>query len=77
VAVTIPPPQLTAGGDGASRFSLTFQGIDGVLYVTEYKTNLNEGVWLELSREAGTGGPLTVEDPNPGGPSRFYRVKVE
>ena len=77
VTVTIPQPQLTPGGEGSSRFSLTFQGIDGVLYVTEYKTNLNDALWLELSRQTGTGGPLTVEDPSPAGPNRFYRVKVE
>ena len=43
----------------------------------QYKEHLADPVWLELSRQTGTGAPILVSDPNPAAPSRFYRVQVE
>jgi len=43
----------------------------------QYKTNLNQAAWFELTRHAGTGAPIVITDATTNGPSRFYRVKVE
>jgi hypothetical protein len=61
----------------ANAVSFGFPTVDGAVYVVQYKTNLADSAWLELSRQAGTGAPIVVNDPNPPGPGRFYRLKVE
>jgi hypothetical protein len=54
-----------------------FPTVDGAIYSVQYKTNLTDPIWLDLSRQLGTGAPADVNDSTPPGPSRFYRVKVE
>jgi hypothetical protein len=77
VTVMLPQPQLKSFSIAGNGFRFTFQSILGVLYVTEYRDNLTDSAWLELSRQAGTGAPIVVNDPNPPGPRRFYRLRVE
>ena len=76
-ALYAPPPSMSTAAWTANTMSFGFPTVDGAIYVVEYKTNLADSVWLELSRQAGTGSPILVNDPNPPGPSRFYRVRVE
>ena len=50
--------------------------------VVDPRNELREGVYqqpllLEPSRQTGTGMPIVVTGPNPAGPSRLYRVRVE
>lgn len=72
-----PPPLLSTAAWVDNTMSFGFPTADGAIYVVEYKTNLADSAWLELSRQAGTGAPILVNDPSPPGPSRFYRVRVE
>ena len=76
-ALFAPPPKvgLPSWSGGAVNFS--FPTVAGANYIVQFKTNLNDSIWLEVSRQTGTGAPIVVNDPNPPGPSRFYRVKVE
>ena len=76
-ALYAPSPSLGAmtWTNGAPSFS--FATVSGAVYVIHYKERLEDAVWLELSRQTGTGEPIVVSDPDPAGPSRFYRVQVE
>ena len=76
-ALYAPPPRMSAAAWTTNAVSFGFPTVDGAVYVVQYKTNLTDSVWLELSRQAGTGAPIVVNDPNPAGPRRFYRLKVE
>lgn len=75
-ALYAPPPLLSTAAWVDNTMSFGFPTADGAIYVVEYKTNLADSVWLELSRQAGTGAPILVNDPNPSGASRFYRVRL-
>ena len=77
VAVGIPEPRLSAMDWAGNCFSFTFQTMPGVLYVTEYKESLTDGVWTELERRFGSGGLELVTDPAAGGTMRWYRVRAE
>ena len=59
-------------GGGVASFS--FQSVAGPVYALQYKDRLTNPDWLELQTQTGTGGLMTLTDPNPPGPSRFYRV---
>lgn len=76
-ALYAPPPTMSAPALTTDAVNFNFPTVAGAIYVVEYKTNLVDAAWLELSRQAGTGGPILVSDPNPPGASRFYRVRVE
>ncbi len=72
----IPPviflnaPQRTSGG-----FQFTFNTASGVSYIIQYSTDLKN--WNSLLTFEGSGGPITIVDPNAPGNSRgFYRIKV-
>jgi hypothetical protein len=45
-------------------------------YIVEYKSNLTDPGWIQLSTNAGTGGMVEVTDPAVGIASRFYRVRL-
>ena len=57
--------------------NFSFATVPGAVYAVQYKERLADPVWLELSRQTGTGEPIVVNDSNPAAPSRFYRVRVE
>jgi len=76
VTVTIPQPLLKSAGGASSGFSFTFQSIGGVIYVVEYKNDLNAAAWTELERRFGIGGIETVVDGTAAGALRLYRVRA-
>jgi hypothetical protein len=57
--------------------SCSFATVPDAVYVLLYKEHLEDPVWLEISRHTGTGAPMTISDPNPASPTRFYRIQVE
>lgn len=61
------------GGDVA----LSFPSATGFTYHVEYKTTLNAPTWTPLTTRSGDGDTQTVNDPNPGGQARYYRLRVE
>jgi hypothetical protein len=76
-ALYAPSPAMTSATWTGNAVSFVFPTVDGAIYVVQYKTNLTDSVWLELSRQTGTGAPIVMSDPSTPGPSRFYRVSVE
>ena len=61
------------GGD----VTLSFPSATGFTYHVEYKTALNTPAWTPLTTRAGNGSIQTVNDLNPGGQTRYYRLRVE
>jgi hypothetical protein len=63
-----------------SQITLTFTTSPGLRYTVEYNGDLNGSVWTLLPGAVklnGTGSPLTIQDPGPAAPMRFYRIRVE
>lgn len=65
---------ITRTGDD---ITLSFPSTTGSTYHVEYKTALNAPTWTPLTTRAGNEGTQTVTDSTPGGPARFYRLRVE
>lgn len=61
------------GGD----VTLAFPSATGFTYHVEYKTTLNAPTWTPLTTRTGNGNVQTVNDPNPAGQTRYYRLRVE
>jgi hypothetical protein len=58
-------------------YSLNWTAMAGPNYQLQYTTNLNQGTWLNLGGTlVGTNGILTVTDPSPTDPQRFYRLQM-
>jgi hypothetical protein len=64
-------PRLSSG-----TASLTFSTEIGPVYALQYKTNLKDALWLELTNLDGTGSPATVTDSSITNSTRFYRIQV-
>jgi hypothetical protein len=45
-------------------------------YTLQYKTNLTDSAWSNLSTNSGTGSAVSVPDPA-GAPHRFYRLMTQ
>jgi hypothetical protein len=55
---------------------LTFLTLPGVTYQVEYTDDLGAPNWQPLTTVTSTGAALTVEDPSPLVPRRFYRARL-
>ena len=61
-----------------SPISISFTSQLGSNYLLEYKHSLAETRWMPVSAAVpGTGGIMTLQDPNPPADSRFYRLRTE
>jgi len=76
VSVSLPQPLLKAFVTVSNGFSFTFSSIVGVIYVAEYRNDLNAVTWTELERRLGMGGLEIVTDSTAGGAMRLYRVRA-
>jgi len=65
---------IPAAGGG---FTLSFPSATGFTYHVEYKTALNAPTWTPLTTRAGNSVVQTVNDANPDGQTRYYRLRVE
>jgi uncharacterized repeat protein (TIGR01451 family) len=78
VTVTMEPAsemKIIAASFVSDQFNLTFGTQAGLSYVVQYTDSLSQIVWQDLTVALpGTGDPITVVDPAPRGPMRFYRV---
>jgi hypothetical protein len=69
--IVLTAPSRPAGGE----FEFTFNTASGVSYIIQYSADLRN--WTSLVSFDGSGGPITIIDPNaPGIGARFYRVKL-
>ena len=79
LAVTpIPSPAFSAAGFSNGVFQLSWASTTGVLYQVQYRTDLVQGSWVNLTAPfAATSYSTTVVDPNGLGTSpRYYRLVV-
>jgi hypothetical protein len=73
-------PTITAIGSTGSGVEISFSTVLLLSYTVEFSDGLEAPVWLPLSPPGplpGTGGVLTVTDPDPVAPYRVYRVRAE
>jgi len=72
-----PPPaplrlRSFAWGDGL--FTVSFPTRTGAIYTLESRDDPSSGNWVPVDEAAGTGGEVSLSDPNAGAIRRFYRV---
>lgn len=67
--------QLTNPVLSENGFTISVPSNRGRVYRLEFKDSIGGSTWVPLPLVAGTGSILTLSDPNPGGSSRFYRVR--
>jgi uncharacterized delta-60 repeat protein len=73
-----PPaaPTITQATLANGKFQCSVLSRANATYVLQYKTDADGQTWNSRPGAAGTGGPLTLEDPAPSA-TRFYRVQVQ
>jgi hypothetical protein len=57
--------------------TVSFESVSGLRYVLEYKNQIQDPIWLPLGSTNGTGGIMTLHDPDPDPAARFYRVRAD
>lgn len=75
-----PPPSLVPVIESPQRLStgeflFRFNTITGARYTLLYSTNLVN--WTPIITFSGSGGPITIIDPDTSAPVRFYRIRVQ
>jgi len=77
VTVThVPPLAFKAATQSAGMFDLTWVTATGLVYQVQYKTNLLQANWLNLTKPIlATNSTLTVSDSG-SAPQRFYRLVI-
>jgi len=61
-----------------SSNTISFTSIVGLKYTLEYKNQLDDTNWTDiLPSVTGTGGALSIPDPQATVPSRFYRLRID
>jgi hypothetical protein len=70
-------PQIASFGLNLNTAALGFPTERGPIYVVEYKSDLSDTFWRELTRVAGTGLPITITDNGQTDATKFYRIHVQ
>jgi autotransporter-associated beta strand protein len=77
VVAPVPSVQPLAG-TGTGAVTITWPTVGGNTYQVLYSTNLATTNWFVLTNVAGTGGIRSVVDnPPPGDPQRYYRLRIQ
>ncbi|MDW8310935.1 MAG: hypothetical protein RMK20_16305, partial [Verrucomicrobiales bacterium] len=62
-------------GAGTTNAQLSWSSVTGATYTVQYKSNLNQVGWLNLTTLVATGTNTTIVDNTfPVPPQRFYRI---
>lgn len=75
--VQAPPPVIDSNivGAGTTSAQLSWSSVAGASYKVQYKTNLNQVGWLDLTNLFATGTTTTIVDnTSPAPVERYYRV---
>ena len=73
--ITVPPFKLTSPTVTGGKFSFNWSTQAGRKYQAQYKTNLNDPVWLSLGPQiVGDGTPASVTNAIGSASRRFFRV---
>jgi len=73
----VPEAKLVNPIINGNRFLVVVPTIPGRTYVLQGKDSLNDLSWTDLASGAGGGADMTLSDPGPTGPQRFYRLRIE
>jgi T5SS/PEP-CTERM-associated repeat protein len=68
---------ITGSSLSGTDFNFSFQSVNGLTYLIEYKQNLDDLNWTPLRTVTGDGGVILVMDGIIPGQTRFYRVSTE
>jgi len=77
IAVLHGDPLLMNPSRTSEWFGTGLKTVTGRNYRLEYRSSLYEDTWTPLQETAGSGEVITLTDPNPNSPQRFYRVRVD
>jgi hypothetical protein len=76
----IPLTSVTISGPSGGGFTFTCPSVADarVMYYLEFTTNLNSVPnWNPIGSTPGTGGTVTLSDPNPSDRQRLYRIRMQ
>ncbi len=76
ILATPNSPVINLGASGGG-FNVSFNSQLGFNYFIEYKDDLGDSAWSQLTNAPGTGAPMTLDVAPSGGGKRFYRVRVQ
>ena len=77
LGVSPPPPVINPAlvGAGTTNVQLSWSSVAGASYTVQYKTNLNQVGWIDLTNLQATGATTTIVDnTSPVPHERYYRV---
>ena len=77
IAVLHGDPLLMNPSRTSELFGTVVKTVTGRTYRLEYRSSLSEEAWTPLQEVVGSGGVMTLMDPIPNSPQRFYRVRVD
>jgi hypothetical protein len=73
--VVVPPPNISPVKINNGNFNITWQAYPGKTYRVQYKLNLADSAWTDLTTDMiASGYTLSVSDQIGVSPQRFYRV---
>jgi uncharacterized delta-60 repeat protein len=77
IAVLLGDPLLMNPSRTSESFRTVVKTISGRTYRLEYRSSWNEDSWTPVQESVGNGGVMTLIDPSPNSPQRFYRVRMD
>jgi hypothetical protein len=57
--------------------TISIPTVTNLNYLTSYKTNLLDAIWIPLKTNAGNGSAIIIQEPTTNGPSRFYKTELQ
>jgi uncharacterized repeat protein (TIGR01451 family) len=69
--------RMTGLSYSGGTFTMSFATSSGLTYHVDYKNDLNDLFWTNLTMITGDGLVRTIMDPGPAQPMRFYRLRVD
>jgi hypothetical protein len=76
ISVTpVPVPSFAALARNTSGLAFSWYSLAGVSYLVQYKTNLAQTGWINLSTNTATGETTTITNAIAADPQRFYRIR--
>jgi hypothetical protein len=69
------PPNISGVTASANNATVSFTSVVGLSYTLQYKNVWSDPLWISVSLAVtGNGGTVSLTDPNPTTPGRFYRI---
>jgi hypothetical protein len=72
--VPIPNPTITGVAPNGNGIAMTLNSLPGVSYLLQYKTNLMQADWVNITTNISAGNTIVITNAPGSDPDRFYRV---